>query len=307
MVADPMKLSSKHPAVSGQGRQKTLRPPQQEAHLRFAESPQAERLQKVLAHAGVASRRHAEALIQAGDVSVNGSVVTTLGVKVNPEKDQIRVQGRRISLAVPKVYVMLNKPRGYITSRHDPEGRPTVMDLVADIKTSIYPVGRLDFNTEGLLLLTNDGSLAADLMHPRSQIEKTYWVKVSGRLTEGQIEKVVRGGITLSGTRTAPCRVQRLRETDENSWLEIKLHEGKNREIRHVMQKIGHPVSKIKRVAYAFLTLGNLPLGGIRFLAPHEVERLGRLLSKRSESAAVPPPLRSARPRQRSKVATPTF
>ena len=252
-----------------------------------------ERLQKIIARAGLASRRRAEEMILRGVVSVNGVTVTTLGTRADPQKDHIQVDGKRVSPATRKVYVLLNKPKGYITSRHDPQGRPTVMDLVADVQESIYPVGRLDFDSEGLLLLTNDGDLAGALMHPRSEVEKTYWVKVSGHLTEAQMQKIARGGLALPGARTAPCKIREIRTTEENSWVEVILHEGKNREIRRVMQKIGHPVNKLKRVAYAFLKVGDLPPGGFRYLTPGEAERLQGCVKRRPESAmdAAPSPL----------------
>ncbi|MFQ5949863.1 MAG: pseudouridine synthase, partial [Nitrospiria bacterium] len=176
-----------------------------------------ERLQKVLARAGIASRRHAELLIEEGRVRVNGSVVATLGTKVDPGKDHIKVDGKRIQIDSKKVYLLLNKPSGCITSVRDPEGRPTVMDLVSNVKGRIYPVGRLDYDTEGLLLLTNDGDLASALMHPSSRVEKTYQAKVKGHLTDEERRKLERGGLSLAGGKTAPCRVRSLRETAQNS------------------------------------------------------------------------------------------
>jgi 23S rRNA pseudouridine2605 synthase len=241
-----------------------------------------ERLQKVISKAGIASRRHAEQLILEGRVQVNGSVVTKLGTKVDPQKDHIKVDGKRIQVTPHQIYLLLNKPKGYITSVHDPEGRPTVMDLVADVRERTYPVGRLDYDTEGLLLLTNDGDLAQALMHPRTEIEKTYWAKVKGRLIEEEVKKVERGGISLPEGKTAPCRIRRLRETVENTWIEIILHEGKKRQVRMMMEKIGHPVIKLKRVGYAFLKVGNLPLGVYRRLTPNEVKGLQRLIYERS-------------------------
>ena len=236
-----------------------------------------ERLQKVIAMAGIASRRHAEKLILEGEVQVNGAVVTKLGTKVDPEKDYIKVSGKRIRIESRKIYLLLNKPRGYITSVHDPEGRPTVMDLIPPLKERIYPVGRLDYDTEGLLLLTNDGALAQALTHPRHEVEKTYWVKVKGRLTPEKMEKVARGGISLPEGKSAPCKISFLRETDENVWVEMILHEGKKRQIRMIMEKIGHSVLKLKRVGYAFLKIEKLPLGGVRPLTLDEVKKLRRL------------------------------
>ncbi|MFQ5597064.1 MAG: pseudouridine synthase [Nitrospiria bacterium] len=233
-----------------------------------------ERLQKILSKAGIASRRRAEALIMEGRVHVNGVVVSTLGAKADASGDHIKVDGRRIPEDCHKVYVLLNKPKGCITSLHDPEGRPTVIDLVSDVKTRVCPVGRLDFDTEGLLLLTNDGDLANALMHPKNRVEKTYWAKVKGHFTEKALRRVIRGGIALPTGKTAPCRARRLRQTDRNEWLELILHEGKKREIRLMLAQLGHPVVKLKRVAYAFLKVGDLSLGCYRHLTLNEVEKL---------------------------------
>jgi 23S rRNA pseudouridine2605 synthase len=243
-----------------------------------------ERLQKVIANAGIASRRHAEVLIEEGHVVVNGTLITTLGTKVNPLKDHIKVNGKLIHQSKFKsVYLMLNKPCGTITSVRDPEGRPTVMDLIPKGKERLYPVGRLDFNTEGLLLLTNDGEMANKLMHPRFEIEKKYWVKVKGHPTETEINKLRQGGISLPTGKSAPCGVRMLpprphreggKVVVENSWLEVILHEGKKREVRHLMDEIGHLVLKLKRVSFASLTLGSLPVGACRALTPKELAGL---------------------------------
>lgn len=247
-----------------------------------------ERLQKVIAKAGIASRRHAEELILDGRVQVNGAVVTQLGTKVDIAKDHVKVNGKRIQVEPYKIYLLLNKPRGYITSVHDPEGRPTVMDLIPEIKERVYPIGRLDYDSEGLLLLTNDGDLAGALMHPSSGIEKTYWVKVKGHLTEEKIKKVAQGGLSLPGGKSAPARVRALRKTSEHDWVEIILHEGKRRQIRMMIEKIGHDVLKLKRVGYAFLELGDLPPGDYRRLTPSEVKGLKALVNKRTETKKAP-------------------
>ena len=239
-----------------------------------------ERLQKVIAKAGIASRRHAEEMILDGRVQVNGKVVTELGTKVDPEKDHVKVNGKRIRIEFHKIYLLLNKPRGYITSVHDPEGRPTVMDLIRDIKERVYPVGRLDYDSEGLLLLTNDGDLAGALMHPSSGVEKTYWVKIKGHLTEEKIKRLAQGGLSLPGGKSAPARVRPLRKTPEHDWIEIILHEGKRRQIRMMVEKIGHDVLKLKRVAYGFLELGDLAPGDYRRLTPVEVKGLQALIHK---------------------------
>lgn len=249
-----------------------------------------ERLQKMIAAAGIASRRHAEELILQGMVQVNGKVVTELGTKVDPAKDHVKVDGKRIQVESHKIYLLLNKPKGYITSVKDPEGRPTVMDLIADVKERVYPVGRLDYETEGLLLFTNDGELARGLMHPSTEVEKTYWAKVKGHLAEEEMKKVERGGISLPEGKTAPCKIRFLRQTAEKDWVEIILHEGKKRQVRMMMEKIGHPVAKLKRVGYAFLKIGSMPLGAYRYLSPVEVGKLKNLTSKKPAGAARKPP-----------------
>jgi pseudouridine synthase len=233
-----------------------------------------ERLQKIIAKAGIASRRKAEELILEGCVQVNGAIITEAGTKADPLKDHIKVNGKLLSSPRKKIYFILNKPKGYITSVSDPEGRPTVMQLVSGVKERLYPVGRLDYYTEGLLLLTNDGDLAHKLMHPRFGIEKKYWAKVKGAPSEGSVNKIAAGGVSLSAGVSAPCVIRSIRKTDQNTWLEIILHEGKKREIRVLMDKIGHPVLKLKRIGYAHLKLGTLPLGAYRPLTAREVEGL---------------------------------
>ncbi len=255
-----------------------------------------ERLQKVIANAGIASRRHAEVLIEEGHVVVNGTLVTTLGTKVDPLKDHIKVNGKLIHQNKTKnVYLILNKPCGTITSVSDPEGRPTVMDLIPKGKERLYPVGRLDFNTEGLLLFTNDGEMANKLMHPRFEIEKKYWVKVKGHPTEAQIDKLRQGGVSLPTGKSAPCSVRMLpprpyreggKVAVENSWLEVILHEGKKREVRHLVKEMGHFVLKLKRVAFANLTLGSLPIGACRALTLKELEGLRKKIGNEPTPAA---------------------
>jgi len=240
----------------------------------------SERLQKIIANAGISSRRHAEMLITEGKVEVNGAVVTQLGAKADPSRDHIKIDGKKIRLNSHKVYLLLNKPSGYITSAHDPEGRPTVMHLVRDVKERVYPVGRLDYESEGLLLLTNDGDLAHALMHPSMEIKKTYWAKVEGHISSAHIKKIEAGGISLPTGKTAPCKIRFLRETAQNSWIEIILHEGKNRHVHRVMEKVGHPVLKLKRVYYAFLKVANLSIGSYRHLTFSEVSGLRKLIDR---------------------------
>ena len=246
-----------------------------------------ERLQKIIAAAGLASRRKAEELITAGRVEVNGKRVTELGSKADPATDHIRVDGKLLRGPERPVYFVLNKPKGYITAASDPEGRPTVLDLVrAGVR--IYPVGRLDYASEGLLLLTNDGALAAKLMHASSHVPKTYQVKVSGRPTEASLAKL-RSGVVLPpdpkhprasrrGTRkTAPAALRMLRDAP-NPWFEITLIEGQNRQIRRMFETVGHHVEKIKRVRYGPLEL-DLEPGAFRPLTSAEVARLKSAVS----------------------------
>lgn len=233
-----------------------------------------DRLQKIIAQAGLASRREAETMIAEGRVALNGTIVKEAGTKADPETDHIRVDGKLIKNPSRKVYLMLNKPKRCITTRHDPEGRQTVMDLIPGVKARVSPVGRLDYDTEGLLLLSNDGDLANALMHPKNEIEKTYWAKVRGQLSEATLLKVARGGISLPTGKTAPCKIRALHNTSENGWVELVLHEGKKREIRRVLERVGHPVVKLKRVAYAFLKLRGLASGAYRHLTTYEVKKL---------------------------------
>jgi pseudouridine synthase len=232
-----------------------------------------ERLQKIISRAGISSRRHAEEMILQGRVTVNGKVIKELGTKAEPERDHIKVNGKLINPRQPKTYILLNKPRGYITSLRDKEGRPTVIDLIKRVRTRVYPVGRLDYDTEGLLLLTNDGDLANAVMHPKREIQKTYYVKVKGVLDEKDFEKL-RRGIKIEGGITAPAGVKRLKKTDENSWIEMTIHEGKKRQIRRMLERIGHPVLKLKRVKIGFLDLKTLEPGRFRYLTPVEITRL---------------------------------
>jgi 23S rRNA pseudouridine2605 synthase len=239
-------------------------------------------LQKIIAAAGVTSRRHAEELITQGRVTVNGQTITELGSKADLETDHIKVDGKLLQGVQRHVYLLLNKPKGYVTTVSDPEGRPTVMELVKQAGARIYPVGRLDYLSEGLLLMTNDGALANHLMSAASHVPKTYLVKVSGQPKEGDVEKL-RHGIKLSAKpgyramhaeRTAPAEVRLTREGN-NPWYEVTLIEGKNRQIRRMFEEIGHHVEKIKRVRYGALTLDVEP-GQFRELTAREVAMLRR-------------------------------
>jgi 23S rRNA pseudouridine2605 synthase len=233
-----------------------------------------ERLQKVLAHAGVASRRASETLITAGRVTVNGQVVTVLGYKVDPQQDIIAVDGQSLSkLAAKPIYIMLNKPKYVLSTASDEHGRRTVIDLVG-LEERIYPVGRLDFHSEGLILLTNDGDLAEKLSHPRSHIEKEYHVLVTGRPANATLARWQRGGIEVAGKPTARTVVERLNLEGQNTWLKVILTEGRKRQIREVAQALGHTVLKLERVRIGPIKLGHLKPGKWRHLNPVEVQQL---------------------------------
>jgi 23S rRNA pseudouridine2605 synthase len=241
----------------------------------------AARLQKIIAAAGVASRRKAEELIASGRVQVNGQMVTELGTKADPERDHIRVDGKLLRGPERYSYIVLNKPKGYVTTVSDPEKRPTVMDLVRSAKGRVYPVGRLDWASEGLLLLTNDGELANALMKASSNVSKTYVVKVAGQPEEAKLEKL-RGGVSIAEkggrrVRTAPAQIKLIREGD-NPWLEVTIVEGRNRQIRKMFEEVGHHVEKIRRVKYGPLSL-DVPPGEFRSLSLQEVSQLKKATS----------------------------
>ncbi|MBB5355737.1 23S rRNA pseudouridine2605 synthase [Anoxybacillus mongoliensis] len=235
-----------------------------------------ERLQKVIAHAGVASRRKAEQLIVEGKVKVNGKVVTELGVKVSPQ-DRIEVDGIPLEREEP-VYYLLYKPRGVISSVKDEKGRKVVTDFFKHVNKRIYPIGRLDYDTSGLLLLTNDGEFANLLMHPRYEIEKVYIAKVKGIPTREKIKQLEKG-IVLEDGMTAPAKAKVLSidKRKQTAIVELRIHEGRNRQVRRMFEAIGHPVLKLKRERYAFLDLKGLNPGDYRELSPHEVKQLRAL------------------------------
>lgn len=232
-----------------------------------------ERLQKIIAAAGVASRRAAEKLISMGRVSVNGKVVTRLGARVDAQKNEIRVDGKLISTEISKVYVMLNKPKGYITSLSDPEGRPIVTDLLYDVTERVFPVGRLDYDSEGLLMMTNDGDFAQKLHHPKFAIPKTYMVKVKGNLTSGEI-RAVRCGVEIDHLKLMPDEIEPGKINRKSCWVKLTILEGRNRIIRRVFESIGHPVTRLIRVAISDVHLGALRVGEYRDLQKEEIKRL---------------------------------
>jgi 23S rRNA pseudouridine2605 synthase len=247
-----------------------------------------ERLQKLIAAAGIASRRHAEDLISAGEVTVNGKIIKELGTKADPETDHIKVRGKLINPSLErreKIYVLLNKPKGYLSSVSDPEGRPTVRELLPESLGRLYPVGRLDFNTEGLLLLTNDGEFTNFITSARNKVEKVYEGKVKGIPDEKAISRLRRGVTLEDGTHTAPAKIKRVGETENNSWFEIMLHEGKNQQIRRMFDLIGHSVIKLRRSRIGSLRDDDLKPKHWRRLLPEEVKLL---MQKRAPAKSRP-------------------
>ena len=237
-----------------------------------------DRLQKILAAAGVASRRAAETIIEQGRVQVNGKVVTTPGTKADAGRDHIRVDGKLLQGPERLRYFILNKPRGFVTTVKDPEGRPTVMQFFEKLNERLYPVGRLDYLSEGLLVVTNDGELANKLTKASSGVEKTYLVKVAGQPTEAELD-ILRGGVSIAlgkpgsrQVRTSPARIRQVRQGD-NPWYEVVLIEGRNRELRKMFEEVGHFVEKIRRTGYGPLVLDQEP-GNLRELEPNELELL---------------------------------
>jgi 23S rRNA pseudouridine2605 synthase len=232
-----------------------------------------ERLQKIIASSGVSSRRAAEKMIVEGRVSVNDAVVRHLGSKADIDTDEIRVNGRLILPLVSKVYLMLHKPRGYVTTLNDPGRRPVVTDLLSGISERVFPVGRLDYDSEGLLLLTNDGNFSQRVQHPRFKIPKTYKVKIEGNLTKSEV-RALSGGLRLSDGNFNPENLQILRTGRKASWLTMTITEGRNRLIRRGMRSLGHPVVRLIRAAIADISLGNMKAGTFRHLTKKEVHHL---------------------------------
>ncbi len=245
-----------------------------------------ERLQKILARAGIASRRASEELITSGRVTVNGTVITRLGTRVDPFEDSIKVDGRRIKGFERPVYLVLNKPKGVLTSMEDPEGRPTVAGLIKRSKERVFPVGRLDMQSEGLLILTNDGDLARNLMHPSRNVPKTYLVKVRG-VPEANDLRRLENGIRLDGRKTAPAEA-RIARPGANAWVQITISEGRKHQVRRMMDAVGHPVSKLRRIRLGGVSLGKLPVGEVRPLTEAEVARLKRAAATEKKSGKRP-------------------
>lgn len=236
----------------------------------------AERIQKLVSQAGLASRRQAERWIEEGRVLLNGQPAK-LGDRADLAVDSVVVAGRELRVSNDKVTVLLNKPRGYISTLKDPQGRPLVTDLVADIPERLYPVGRLDFNTEGLLLLTNDGELSLVLTHPRHHVQKTYLVKVRGEVTRERLRQLEDGIRLDEGSTTAPAKVANIRRTGGSSWFELTISEGKNRQVRRMCEAVGLAVVRLKRIRLGGLTLEGVSCGHYRRLTLKEVEQLKKV------------------------------
>jgi 23S rRNA pseudouridine2605 synthase/16S rRNA pseudouridine516 synthase len=239
-----------------------------------------ERLQKYLARAGIDSRRRCEELILQGYVRVNNSVITKLGIKINPQKDIIEVKGKLVKFIEKKkyTYILLNKPKGFITSLHDPYNRPTILELLKDIKERIYPIGRLDFNSEGLLILTDDGELTYALTHPSKEIEKTYIVKVKGVPSLKKLNILSKGIILENNYKILPCNIHMLKTISDNAILKIKLREGKKRQIRRMFEYIGHPVLKLRRIQIDSIRLKGVKSGEYRHLNKQEIGSLKKII-----------------------------
>ena len=245
------------------------------------------RLHKVIAASGLTSRRQAESLIKAGQVTVNGRVVQTLGSSVDPASDHVKVNGRHLKPAAPEVFLLLHKPPGYVTTMKDPLGRPTIANLLEQVSLRVFPVGRLDYDAEGLLLLTNNGQIAQACLHPRYHVPKTYLVKVSGVLSGEEIHALQRG-IQLEDGPTAPAMVKKAGIARVNSWIEVTIYEGRKHQIKRMVEALGHRVVRLKRTRFGPLSLGDLRAGSYRYLTDSEANALREVFHRYS-----PPPSKS--------------
>ncbi|MCA9474729.1 MAG: rRNA pseudouridine synthase [Nitrospira sp.] len=235
------------------------------------------RLQKVIARAGISSRRKAEELIQSGQVTVNGEVITTLGTRVDPAHDHIKISGKHLPAPAPDMFLILNKPAGVVSTLQDPEGRPTIKHMLPKPSLRLFPVGRLDFDSEGLLLLTNNGEVAQACLHPSHHVLKTYLIKIKGVLEDTEILQLKKG-LPLEDGQTAPAKVRKAGKAEANSWVEITIHEGRKHQVKRMLEYLGHPVIRLKRIQFGPLNLGNLPLGASRFLTDKEANALRQIL-----------------------------
>jgi 23S rRNA pseudouridine2605 synthase len=256
------------------------------------------RLQKVIAASGLASRRKAEEWIAQGRVTINGKIVRELGTRIDPERDHVKVDGRHIKGIEPYAYLLLNKPKGIVSTLNDPEGRPTIDNLLHGVTLRLFPVGRLDFDTEGLMLLTNHGELAQALLHPRYHVAKVYLTKVKGVLNDEEISQLAQG-VQLEDGMTAPAIVKKVRKAEENSWLEVTIYEGRKHQIKRMFEVVGHPVLKLKRIKFGPLSLGDLLPGEFRYLTDREANTLRAIFKYKQEleAAGIPPrPIRPQKP-----------
>ncbi len=235
------------------------------------------RLQKVIARAGISSRRKAEELIQSGQVTVNGTIVTEMGVRVNPQRDHIKISGKHLPAPAPDMFLILNKPAGVVCTLEDPQGRPTIKQMLPKPSLRLFPVGRLDFDSEGLLLFTNNGDIAQACLHPSHHVLKTYRVKIKGVLDDAEIIQL-HNGVPLEDGQTAPARVKKAGKAQANSWLEITIHEGRKHQVKRMFDYLGHPVIRLKRIQFGPLQLGSLPLASSRFVTSKEANALRRVL-----------------------------
>jgi 23S rRNA pseudouridine2605 synthase len=264
------------------------------------------RLQKMIAGTGLSSRRKAEKLITSGRVMVNGKLVTELGTKVDPERDHVKVDGRHLTGAQPFAYLMLNKPKNVMSTLDDPGGRTTVKDYLHGVSVRVFPVGRLDFDSEGLLLFTNNGELAQALLHPRYHVPKTYLIKVKRVLSGDEIAQLQQG-VQLEDGMTSPAIVKKVKKSEQNSWLEITIHEGRKHQVKRMLEAVGHPVIKLMRVRLGPLSLGDLSSGEFRFLTDREANALRKLVEQRLEleQTGQNPSARPQRPKRREGWAKP--
>jgi 23S rRNA pseudouridine2605 synthase len=256
------------------------------------------RLQKVIAASGLASRRKAEEWIAQGRVTINGKIVRELGTRIDPERDHVKVDGRHLKNVEPYAYLLLNKPKGIVSSLNDPEGRPTITHLLHGVTLRMFPVGRLDFDTEGLMLLTNHGELAQALLHPRYHVAKVYLAKVKGVLNDDEIDQLAHG-VTLEDGMTAPAIVKKVRKAEENSWLEVTIYEGRKHQVKRMFEVVGHPVLKLKRIRFGPLALGDLLPGEFRYLTDREANTLCAIFKYKQEQEAegiLPHPIRPRKP-----------
>jgi len=231
------------------------------------------RLQKFIAECGAASRRGAEKLIESGRVTVNGEIIDFMGLVIDPEKDTVELDGNILKPEVKKYYIALNKPKNYVTTVKDDLGRPTVMELVSSIGARIYPVGRLDFDTSGLLIMTNDGDFANSVTHPSRVVDKVYIARINAKLSEEQLNRL-RGGIDIDGVKTAPAKAENIINSKFGAEVRITIHEGRNRQVRKMLESVGAEVFALKRIAIGSVVLGNLPEGKWRHLSDAEVNKL---------------------------------